>query len=105
MILIVSTIIIGAAWLFYTVKTIQLIWKKYPLRGIIKFFTLEMVNEEMKKTVAIWLVISAIFSIIPCIWSLYLTWKTDYSFLIGLFPIMWYYTLTRYLFLEKKDLT
>ena len=43
-------------------------------------------------------------SCVPCLWVAYFSYDTDWSFLIFLFPIVWYYFWLRFFFWEKSDL-
>ena len=78
--------------------------KKLQLRGIAKKYALENMEPATEKIIQNWIYSCFFFSIIPCLWIGYFSWGTDYSFLVGLFPLLWYYFITRYFLWEKHDL-
>ncbi len=89
------------AWLILTVNLLKA--KVTRFRGLLKHYTNGEYSEQ-QGTLKLWFLITALLSIVPCIWVSYYSWATDYSFLIGLFPIVWYYFLTRFVMFEKADL-
>jgi hypothetical protein len=62
-------------------------------RGIVKIISLGGVPEQLK----------TVFS--GCVNVGYLVWGTDHSFLIVIFPLLFYYFFARYFLWEKADLT
>lgn len=101
--LMIITVLTTPPWLFFTYKAMQA-KKEYKWRGLIKFMIQKMTSSEQKTPILHFIYASAVFSIVPCLWVLHYTWLTDHSFLIGLFPLVWYYTGVRFLMFEKKDL-
>ncbi|MDH5721013.1 MAG: hypothetical protein OEZ13_10455 [Spirochaetia bacterium] len=93
-------------WLYLNTTQFLIIKKEknLKLRGIAKKFALESMDDKTESKLQRWLISCAIASVAPCLWVGYFSWGTDYSFMIGLFPLLWYYFLTRYLLWEKHDL-
>lgn len=60
--------------------------------------------KENTSTLTYLLWANALLSLVPCFWVGYYSYNTDWSFLILLFPIMWYYFWVRFFFWEKNDL-
>ncbi len=82
-------------------------WKKktgYPLRGIVKnLYYLETFHGEAENEASRLVLLSLVYSLLPVIWVIQISWKTDYSFMIALFPIIWYYYFLRFFMWEKSD--
>lgn len=74
-----------------------------PVRGIFKKYAYDEITPEARPLVKQLFTGVLVFSIAPIIWVVIFTWGTDYSFLIGLFPLVWFYYLNKYLMWEKHD--
>lgn len=103
---IASTVVFGVTTFLFALYTFY-IKNKFSIEfhGIMKkvFYTQSILPSE-EPIVMRWLVIAFLYSIVPVIWISLLTCKTDYSFLILLFPIIWYYYYLRFIFWEKSDI-
>ena len=104
-ILVLASLVVFFLWLhrFYS------IWhlchsKNIGLRGILKHYNLDIFDSSQKKSVQIWTALTISGSLLLFFWIIYYTWASDYSFLMGIFPIVWFYWLGRALLWEKKDL-
>jgi len=75
-----------------------------PWRGIIKFATLGKLPISAQKLYALWFKSLLVFSGCTIISVTYLTWNTDHSFLLFIFPLLFYYFFLRYFFWEKSDI-
>ncbi|MDH5718477.1 MAG: hypothetical protein OEZ22_12695 [Spirochaetia bacterium] len=103
--ILILTIVLGVWFYYETIPFLKVKTKNnLKLRGLAKIFALENFEEDTEKVLKRWLVSLFVFSIIPCFWVFYFSWATDYSFLIGLFPLLWYYFTGRYILWEKHDL-
>ncbi|GEM_PF-3513074 len=82
-------------------------WRKktqFPLRGVVKqLYYLETFHGETEKEASRLVLLSLVYSLLPVIWVIQISWETDYSFMIALFPIIWYYYFLRFLMWEKSD--
>ena len=102
-ILIIITILLLLPWLILTLK-IAALPECNRFRAIIKHLAHDKYSAAPARIIKIWGLFTGLASLVPCAWITWSTWATDYSFFIGLFPLMWYYFLVRYLFWEKPDL-
>ncbi len=106
LILIILTLIFFVSWLFFSQKVIQIKREEgIPIRGILKYYAQNKIEESNKLVIVKWLILSFFASLIPCLWIIFFTWGTDHSFWIGLFSIFWFYWLTRMLLWEKSDIS
>lgn len=96
----------GCVVLFQVKETLQRLISEHqiPLRGMIKFLSQKNLSAQDEARVNLFYIGLLDISLAPCILVAGLSWATDYSFLIVLFPIVWYYYLIRFLFWEKSDL-
>lgn len=103
---IVSTSILLIITISFFLFTLHIKKKhSFKLRGIIKnIFYTKIIPEPEIQAANRWIITAILYSLIPTIWIAILTYRTDYSFLILLFPIIWYYYFLRFLFWEKSDL-
>ena len=106
LIAILLTIVFAALWVRTLIGIRQT--KKiteFPLRGMIKFYAKEAVPAEARPLFRTWFLLSWGFTLSVWLLVALLTLRTDYNFLIGIFPFLWYYVVFRYFFWEKSDLT
>jgi len=99
------TLLILGIWLYF----FKLIFKKRReeksgIRGILKFYNLGTLNVDTGKLVKKWLAAFIGLFMITLIWVIFLTWKTDYNFLIAIYPFVWHYLFFRFFLWEKEDL-
>ena len=99
--LIISTIIWG--FLFFKIisstKNQNLV-----MRGIIKKYQQNVISLPLRDTIRIWFINLWIHFFLA--WFLFSVkvLHSDYSFLAGFFPFVWYYFFLRYFLWEKDDL-
>ncbi|GEM_PF-1659725 len=99
-----------AALLYAALLTVRLlpILRQHglSLRGIVKKIILspEIFTQEELQQLLQWKYTGLALSLIPVISVAVVTWGTDLSFWIILFPVLWYYGLNRYFAWEKEDL-
>lgn len=98
----VSSTLLFLWWMHHTLKLFK--DGHIKTRAVAKQIAFEQLQPEAEKTARAWLITTLVFSLVPVFWVSYFCYATDYSFMIGLFPVLWYYFLLRYLFWEKSDL-
>lgn len=81
------------------VKPDDLAW-----RGLVKLVSLNEKPAEFLKAYRVWFMSFVIFYLITCLTVSIFVWATDHSFLVVLFPLLFYYFFARYLLWEKQDL-
>ena len=73
-------------------------------RAIVKRLDIGEFTDEQNKAVKLWLLSGFICSLIGCLFVIKHSWASDYSFMIGLYPVVFYYFSIRFLMWEKEDL-
>jgi hypothetical protein len=84
----------------HRVKGSSLSW-----RGIIKLVSLNGVPADMSSVYRKWFVAFAAVFIFGCLAVSCLVWGSDHSFLIVIFPLLFYYFFARFFLWEKADLS
>lgn len=74
-------------------------------RGIIKLVALGGMPEKLVAVYPRWFAAFWAFYAAGCIYVAWLSWGTDHSFLVVIFPLLFYYFFARYFLWEKADLT
>jgi hypothetical protein len=74
------------------------------VRGIIKHYNNGNLDDDLSKLVKKWLFVFITLFIVAYLWVFYLTWGSDFNFLIAIYPFVWHYMFFRYFLWEKVDL-
>ncbi|MDH4262679.1 MAG: hypothetical protein OEV78_06535 [Spirochaetia bacterium] len=100
--LITTTFLILTAWFYF----LYLVYKeqKTSVRGIIKKYNYGNLGTSLNKIIKIWLLIFIALFFVTLAWVVYFAWRTDYNFLIAIYPFVWHYMFFRYFLWEKEDL-
>lgn len=77
----------------------------FPWRGIIKLISLAGVPATLAGVYTRWFAAFWAFFLSACVSVGFAVWGTDHSFLIVLFPLLFYYFFARFFLWEKADLT
>jgi len=91
------------AWLslqLHRQKPAELAW-----RGIIKLVSLSGVPAAISGIYARWFRAFWVFFLLGSLAVACAVWGTDHSFLVVIFPLLFYYFFARYFLWEKEDLT
>ncbi|RME90336.1 MAG: hypothetical protein D6767_07000 [Candidatus Hydrogenedentota bacterium] len=102
----ILTFVLGIVLFMSVHKKVWEIFKQHNIkaRAMVKYISLREWDPEQDAVLTKFLTACILISLSPCFFIASLTWATDYSFLIVLFPLLWYYYLVRYFFWEKEDL-
>ncbi|MFO1469843.1 MAG: hypothetical protein U1F27_02235 [Turneriella sp.] len=103
-IFLVLTIIAFAGWLFYSVQIHRAKPGDLAWRGIVKMVALNGTPQAISNLYSRWFWAFWSFFILTCITVALAVWATDHSFLIVIFPLLFYYFFVRYFMWEKADL-
>lgn len=99
------TALIAGFWIYLLTKTGRQIKKEsFAIRGILKHYNNGKLDNAAAKTIKLWLFVFGFLFIVLFLWVILLTWKTDYNFLIAVYPFVWHYVFFRYFLWEKEDL-
>lgn len=74
-------------------------------RGIIKLVALNGVPSALNALYQRWLRAFWSFFVLACVTVAVQVWAGDHSFLVVIFPLLFYYFFARYFLWEKDDLT
>lgn len=103
--LLLATLMTAAAWLYFSFEIHKAKPKELSWRGIIKLVSLNTLPQSLSVVYPRWLRGLLAFYITACLWVAYTVWGGDHSFLVVLFPLLFYYFFLRFFFWEKADLT
>ncbi|MBN8221807.1 MAG: hypothetical protein J0L53_12845 [Spirochaetes bacterium] len=81
-------------------KSSELKW-----RGIVKLISLHGAPANLAAIYNRWFAAFGTFFLLTCLSVGYGVWGTDHSFLIVIFPLLFYYFFARFFLWEKADLT
>lgn len=87
------------SWQLHREKPKDLAW-----RGLVKLVSLGGIAANFNKTYRAWFAAFVVFYLVTCVTVSVYVWATDHSFLVVLFPLLFYYFFARYLLWEKQDL-
>ncbi len=93
-----------AAWLFYSLQMHRTKPNDLAWRGIVKMVALNGLPQVIAGVYSRWFLAFWAFFILTCITVGLAVWATDHSFLIVIFPLLFYYFFVRYFMWEKADL-
>ncbi len=101
----VITVILAIVWINRTWKLIES--GKLPegqIRGMLKFYHRNELNEEINGEVKKWLAIFIVLSLFAWASVAVFFWNSNLNFIIGIFPFLWHFMVARYFLWEKHDL-
>lgn len=96
-----------ASLVYFVVLSLQLNQKKpaeLKWRGIIKIVSLQGVPAGLAKLYPLWFRAFWLFFLVTCLAVATAVWASDHSFLVVIFPLLFYYFFARYFLWEKDDL-
>jgi hypothetical protein len=103
--LVLLTALALGAFLYFSVQMHRAKDRGLAWRGIVKLLSLNGVPAALAPVYPKWFAAFGAFFLIGCISVGYVVWGTDHSFLIVIFPLLFYYFFARFFLWEKADLT
>ncbi|HRP70921.1 MAG TPA: hypothetical protein PLY93_15465 [Turneriella sp.] len=98
------SIIALAAFLYFSVLLHRSKDRTLRWRGIVKTLSLNGAPNSLAAIYSRWFIAFVAVYILACVSVGYAVWHTDHSFLIVIFPLLFYYFFARYFLWEKADL-
>lgn len=99
------TVLAFGAFAWFSVQVHRAKSSELKWRGIVKLISLNGVPANLAAVYNRWFAAFGAFFLLACISVAYAVWGTDHSFLIVIFPLLFYYFFARFFLWEKADLT
>ncbi|MCS6983602.1 MAG: hypothetical protein NZM25_00555 [Leptospiraceae bacterium] len=100
--LVLGSVLLLAGWFYAYLKARPILKKeKIPWRAIYKRYAFHKNKAPMWRN---FLIAHFLVTLVPWMWVSYLTYDTDHSYWIFLFPLVMYHYWSRYFLWEKSDL-
>lgn len=99
------TILSFGAFVFFSLQVHRAKGGDLAWRGIVKRVSLDGVPSNLAPVYPRWFAAFGVFFLLGCLSVGYAVWGTDHSFLIVIFPLLFYYFFARFFLWEKADLT
>ena len=104
MIMILTLLSLGA-FIYFSLQVHRAKGSTLGWRGIVKLVSMNGTPASLAAVYPRWFMAFCAFFFAGCLYVAYLVWGTDHSFLIVIFPLLFYYFFARYFLWEKADLS